>query len=1445
MLTLRRFLLGAALASASCATGAGPTALTTMDPPAPQSSTDKMFAALRPTRVAPGDASRKLDAAIASHFQRHATRRGYLMTDKPLYQPGETIWFRADVRATGTLIGGDPVAVTVQLVSPRGAIVQTRRVLAAAGVAQNDFALDPEIEGGEYALQLSAADGTTDEKKIIVNTYEAPRLQKTVEFVRKAYGAGDEVTAAIEVKRATGEAFAARPLVGVVTVDDVEVARLALRTDGEGKTAARFALPAQIARGDGLLTVLADDGGVTESIQKRIPILTHALQLSLFPEGGDLIDGLPGRVYFMAKNPLGKPADIEGKVVDDHGQVATEFSSIHDGMGRFDLQPAADRSYHVEITRPAGITQSFDVPAAKPGGCALRSLPQRAPDALRVAATCTSARSLVVEAVVRETRLAAGEIDVAAGAPTALELPVDATAQGSVRVTLFSSRQEPLAERLVYHGRGQDLRVAVTADRKTYSPRDPITLHLHATDPAGKPVKASLGVAVVDDTVLSFADDKSARILAHLYLEPELGATAADPVEEPNFYFSDKPEAAAAMDALLATRGYRRFEWQPVLAPPPPPPPVATAAAEAMPAAMAIDEADAPQRELQRPRLMPKAPMRVQRAPMPAPMPAPPAPEPAAPPPPAPPAPTKVKRVAVAHAIEAPRGPAAAKPVAKADARPADGALGGMKKREMNRPVLRGQMQLPEGRARGFGGRGDADIAGDDRIAGIAADKEPQELAGWAPVRVFPVPQYTRPYDGPRTDFRETIYWNGDVRTGDDGNAQVAFVASDAVTSFRATVEGVSAGGLAGGGTATVQSRMPLTLDAHLPLEVTSGDQIRLPVTLTNETDRALDAELDARFGAAFRLAQNPVTGRIHLAAGEKQSLFFPLTVVASDGTGDVDLAMTTGGLKDQIHKQIRVVPLGFPFEVSASGTAKSGADAGSHHDFELAGALPGSIRATVTMYPSPLAAMTKGMEAMIREPGGCFEQTSSSNYPNIMILGYLGANDAADPALVARTQGTLDRGYKLLTGYETKQKGYEWFGQTPGHEALTAYGLMEFADMSRVYDVDRQMVERTASWLMTRRNGKGGFSRSSEALDSFGRAGEITTNAYIMWALAEAHRAADLGAELAVQKALGAETKDPYLLALTANTNLLTAPAAAETAAIARRLAAMQAKDGSFPGAKESITMSGGESLTIETTALATLALIKASPASEYEPQIRGAVDWLNARRSGYGQWGNTQATILGLKAVTAYADHARQMQTAGSATLVINGQPVGTIAFDKGRKDALVWDDLATALHPGHNTVELRLAGGASLPYSIAIAYRSAAPQSSPAAKIAITTAIDKAQVKMGEGVKLRAHVENTTAGGVPMTLARVGIPGGLTFQTWQLKELRDKGAIDFYETRPREVILYWRALPPSAKKDIALDLLAAVPGIYEAPATSAYLYYTAEDKAWAPSVKVEVQK
>ena len=552
-----------ACAGASRSTPAPPPA---RPPPSIATSTTDRALAVQPATPLDARATAALDGAIASYFETAATRRVTIVTDKPLYQPGETVWLRVDLRATGTLLGGPPTGVTASLISPRGAAVIGKRLLVQRGVGRADLALPDGLDGGEYRLQVVADDGTTAARTLVVSTYQAPRLQKTVEFVRKAYGAGDLVQAAIAVADAHGAAFASRPLTAVATVDDVEVARLPLTTDGAGHATARFRLPAQLARGDGLLTVLADDGGVTESIQKRIPIVMATLDLGLYPEGGDLVAGVPGRVYLAARTLTGEPADVAGKVVDDRGAVVATFASLRDGLGRFELTPAADRRYHVALDKPAGITATFDVPAAAPHGCVVRAVDQRRADRLRVAALCDQPQRVKVVAVLRERWLASGGFDVPADAAAVVELPIDARATGVVRVTLLSADDRPLAERLVFHGTAAGVTVAITADRPSYGPRDPVTLTLHATDADGRPVQTSLALAVVDQTVLSFADDHQGGLAAQALLGPELGISPDAPLRDPDAYLAATPDAAAALDALLATRGYRRFEWRPILA---------------------------------------------------------------------------------------------------------------------------------------------------------------------------------------------------------------------------------------------------------------------------------------------------------------------------------------------------------------------------------------------------------------------------------------------------------------------------------------------------------------------------------------------------------------------------------------------------------------------------------------------------------------------------------------------------------------------------------------------------------------------------------------------------------------------------------------------------------------------------------------------------------------
>ena len=724
-------------------------------------------------------------------------------------------------------------------------------------------------------------------------------------------------------------------------------------------------------------------------------------------------------------------------------------------------------------------------------------------------------------------------------------------------------------------------------------------------------------------------------------------------------------------------------------------------------------------------------------------------------------------------------------------------------------------------------------------LFGRAAQKEEAQEPQWAPVREFPAPTYAGAYDGPRTDFRETIFWKPSIQTDERGQAQVDFFLSDAVTSFRATVEGMSSGGQPGHGEALIASKLPVSLAVKLPLEVSSGDRIDLPVTLTNTTWRPYEAALTARFGPAFALAGD-APQKVTLKSQESRSYFYGLDVVGSGleaGTGEVSLAVESAHLSDAMKRTIRVVPAGFERTRSVAGTLTGKVK----QEIDLPEHLPNTLVAELSFYPSPKSTLVAGTEGMVREPTGCFEQASSANYPNVMVLGYLNGAGKADPALVARTTEMLDRGYKKIAGYESPGHGYEWFGGNPGHEALTAYGLMEFADMARVYkDVDASMVKRTADWLESRRDGKGGYLRNDRALDSFGRASEEVTNAYITYALTEVGEK-DLDAEIARTRKLAKTTDDPYQLALAAGTLANADRAGDETRVALARLEGKQGKDGRFSGAAQSITMSGGEALDIETTALAALALMKGGP--EHRHAVDRAVGWIEAQRSGWGGFGSTQSTVLALKALTQAASQRGEMPE-GTVTVTVNGV-AHPIELHAGTSEAITIAGLGKDLQKGHNVIEIApSAAGISLPYAMKISYSARKVASSPKAPVSIDLEAP-ASAKVGEGVRVKVDVANTTGGGLPMVIARVGIPGGLTYQTWQLDELKKKGLVDFYETRPREVIAYFRAMAPQAHKRFDLDLLATVPGSYTAPASQVYLYYTDEHRRFADPIHVNVSR
>ncbi|GMU41980.1 MAG: hypothetical protein AMXMBFR23_28460 [Chloroflexota bacterium] len=1321
----------------------------------------------------------------------------HISTDKPIYREGETVYIRATVLEASRrtpLPDGTWANPVIEVRGPKGETVATLMASAQDSVAGLGWPVPEGQAGGTYTIRVTwPANGWSPaERTFDVRAYRAPRLKTQIVFLKDGYGPGDEVRATLSAERPEGGAPVGAAVDVSARVDGAEVYRGSATIDGGGVATTTFRLPKAIERGEGTLAMTVRDGGVVETATKTLPILTQTVDLMLAPEGGDLVVGLPCRVYFEGRLPSGKPADMEGLVVDSTGREVSRFASDHDGRGRFSLTPAPGEAYTLQVTRPSGITRTWELPQAKSDGATIATDEDVTKGGVvRLTVGSTRREELMVTLAKREVEVGRATVTVGAGEVRPVSVPVR-DADGVLIATVWDGNGAPLAERLVFRRPSRELSVSIVADTQRTSPGQPVELTV-TTREGDKPVAAVIGLTVTDDSVLELIDkrDQAPRLPVMALLEPEVRELAdahvyLDPAD---------PRAPVALDRLLGTQGWRRFAFVD---------PVAFAAkGDAERRVVAFVDPAIAQRLVEtrsttgrngfaaprdgRPKVAEmdadkkrKKPMDPPRRDVPA---KPVAPKPAAGPRPA---------VIVARIAK----PAADAPASQAAKVHAAGRAGGL-------------------------------LDMDDAI-GID-----QPNAQWAVVREYAHVARSGRQPGERTDFAETLYWAAAIKTDEAGVAKVRFDTSDSVTGFRVLADAFSAGGALGAGTALIESVEPFHAEPKLPLFATQGDLVRLPVALTNGTDAPLE-------GAAVTVTADGATvsqtAAITLDPRSGARRLVDMEITRPAGKMAVVVAATAGAHTDTSTRELVVEPNGFPQEVGFGGLLAPGKSV-TRTVTITPGLVPGSLVTKLSVQPSPVASLTSAFERLIQEPYGCFEQTSSTTYPLVMAQQYFTTHEGVDAAIIERSAALLDKGHDRLRSFECKQQGYEWFGQDPAHEALTAYGLLEFTAMSKVRAVDADMLGRTRQWLLGQRDGKGGFKRERRALHTWVE-DRAASNAYITWALVSTAGPKGLEDELLSVEDVAHGSEDSYVIALTANAMQLGGRADAAKLFL-DKLAKAQGADGGVDGGVNSIVGSRGEALRIETTALAVLAWLR-SPA--HEAQVERAVAWLADVCKG-GRYGSTQSTVLALQAIVAY-DAARAAPRApGTVRLLVDGKLIGAAPFDATTKGALELPDFSATLTPGAHTITVEMEGGSPMPLTGAVTWSDASPASSKECVVALETKLNDGEVREGAVTEVDVTVRNTSSEAVPTPIAIVGVPGGLEPRHDQLKELVKAGTIAAYEVRGRDVVLYWRDLGAGKSVRLPISLVAAIPGTFTGPASRAYLYYGDEHKAWTPGAKVTV--
>lgn len=1522
---------------------------------------------------------------LIKHQEQVRPEKVYVQLDKTLYKPGESVWLSAYLRDAQTLRpSGMSDIVYVDFINPRGAVEKTITLIAKNGQAAGDFQLPANIKGGTYKIKAYTKwqENTEDffEHDFQVQTVVLPNLNMKMDFERDAYGPGATASAQLTLETLDKQPLANHDFNFVLNLDGKEVKKGTGKTDAKGIATVSAALPADLKTNDGLLNVMFEYKGQTESISRSVPIVLGNIDLQFFPEGGDLVASLTCGVGFKAVDEFGQAADVEGEIVDNTGKKISSFRSYHQGMGKFEFRPETGKTYTARINQPASVKGTYQLPATKENAIALRVRGQ-SKSQIQLDVLASKDEELFVVAQNGGTIQYSKVVEGFAGV-NSLTIPCSNFPVGITQITVFDSKKVARAERLVFVNQHRQLKIKVKTNKERYLPRELVQMELEVTNEMGRPVSGQFSVAVVDDKLLTFADDKQGHILAYTLLESDLQGD----IKEPNFYFDDesdlkrfKPEVErrVALDNLLMTQGWRRFVWEDVqqdkipvfahkneraifagkvtnskgegvegaevavtgMA-------SAKTDKEGMYVLEGIDMYQNVNVQVTHPNLYPtnrvladymqnlnfslvgkrtiagvvtdknsKKPLAY--------------------------ASVQVyggnqyitvqtndkgeyklecpensvqlyvysagynsyvnlqeKKGAVVN-IEIDQSYAAytetesLSNVKSSSTR--SGAGGGRKaattvdRRAMGNPgaipvpvppvnmAVNPSVNVPVDAVIAAGIVAEPDAAempivavemdvkmdlGDDLGDWDIEDKEEEKLASGAKkkdmamdrkkmagehkrevqkeaniggmryyrAREFYAPKYEdKIQPTTRTDFRSTVYWNPRVTVGNDGKASLTFYNSDDITQFRVTVEGFGNAGEIGRVEQKYFIQLPVELLTKIPAEVLTGDKLFIPITLTNNTDEVVTGQLVVALPGHIRLLQ-ALPADVSLAAREGKTFFLQGEVTSEPVEGSLSISFNSKGLSDQMSTAVKARPRGFPVRALYSGDKMKDA-----FKMNINEPISGSVKAVVRVFPNTLDQVMGGMESMLRMPGGCFEQTSSSNYPNIMALNYMRETNSSNPKLEQQAREYLKVGYSRLTGYESKGGGFDWWGRDPAHEALTAYGLMQFIDMKSVYPVDEKLIERTTKWLMGRRDGNGSWNKNPNCLHSWATS-EIT-DAYIVWSMTEAGLGKDISKEIDKSYKDAVKSEDPYLMALVINALYNVKDKRADE--LMRELIKTQKTDGSFMGLTASVVNSTGQSLMVETTALAALAMMKTSG---YTAQMGKAVAAVQAGKNYYG-YGSTQGTVLALKAIIGYTQKSKRAAEPGVLAVMVNGKKVISVSYTADQKEIVV-PELTQYLATGEHKIEIAYEGTkTAMPYEVELTYNTRQPDNSAKCEMELLTKLPKNNAKMGETVRMTAEVKSKSQRDQPMTMAMIGIPAGLSVQMWQLKELQEKKVFDYYEIFNGYVVLHYESLKAGETRSVNFDLKADIPGEYEAPASCAFMYYTNEHRVWSKPERMTI--
>ncbi len=282
---------------------------------------------------------------------------------------------------------------------------------------------------------------------------------------------------------------------------------------------------------------------------------TEKYHVSVLPESGSIVAGLPSTVAFKIQNQNGNGVDVYGNLVDNNKEVICAIKTRKFGMGRFSFVPKPGAFYQLQLVFPDGEERLYPVGEIAESGFSIQLSEGQNSSILLSVQTNQPGNKQVYLVQHNNKTVQQTYKGILNGGKAIFSLPKSSLQPGINYFSVFNELKAPIGERLYFNHPVQSAEIDLQLPKTDWSIREKIPFSISQKRQEhnySSNTNLSMAVVLID----SLQDIPGRDIRTYFWLEKHLKGR----IENPSFYLDSTDNFIAEItDNLMLVHGWRKI----------------------------------------------------------------------------------------------------------------------------------------------------------------------------------------------------------------------------------------------------------------------------------------------------------------------------------------------------------------------------------------------------------------------------------------------------------------------------------------------------------------------------------------------------------------------------------------------------------------------------------------------------------------------------------------------------------------------------------------------------------------------------------------------------------------------------------------------------------------------------------------------------------------------